>query len=35
MIEKWPSGISEVLSREPPRVGGAGILAGKVYEDNK
>jgi hypothetical protein len=25
----------EVLSREPPRVGGAGILAGKVYEDNK
>lgn len=33
MIEKWPSGVSEVLSREPLIMGGCGLPQGKVVDD--
>jgi len=33
MIEKWPSGVSEVLSREPLIIGGAGMPKDKVCDD--
>ncbi|KAJ5319319.1 uncharacterized protein N7506_012023 [Penicillium brevicompactum] len=33
MIEKWPSGVSEVLAREPLIIGGAGLPSGKTNED--
>ncbi|CAG8885561.1 unnamed protein product [Penicillium salamii] len=33
MIEKWPSGVSEVLSREPLIIGGAGLPVGKTNND--
>lgn len=33
MIEKWPSGVSDVLSREPFIIGGPGLPKGKVCED--
>jgi arylsulfatase A-like enzyme len=32
MIEKWPSGVSEVLAREPLIIGGAGLPAGKTCD---
>ncbi|CAI7606575.1 unnamed protein product [Penicillium bialowiezense] len=33
MIEKWPSGVSEVLAREPLIIGGAGLPMGKTNDD--
>jgi hypothetical protein len=33
MIEKWPSGVSEVLAREPLIIGGAGLPAGETNDD--
>lgn len=33
MIEKWPSGVSEVLSREPLIMGGCGLPRDKVVDD--
>ncbi|CAG7928566.1 unnamed protein product [Penicillium olsonii] len=33
MIEKWPSGVSEVLAREPLIIGGAGLPEGKTNND--
>lgn len=33
LVEKWPSGVSEVLAREPLIIGGAGLPAGKVCDD--
>ncbi|KAJ5616898.1 hypothetical protein N7537_002012 [Penicillium hordei] len=33
MIEKWPSGVSEVLAREPLIIGGAGLPVGKTNDD--
>lgn len=33
IVEKWPSGVSEVLSREPFIIGGAGLPEGKVVDD--
>jgi arylsulfatase A-like enzyme len=33
VVEKWPSGVSEVLAREPLIIGGAGLPAGKICDD--
>lgn len=33
LIEKWPSGLSESLAREPLIVGGGGLPEGIVYEE--
>lgn len=33
MIEKWPSGVSDSLTREPLIVGGGGLAQGVVYEE--
>lgn len=33
IVEKWPSGVSEVLAREPLIIGGPGIPKGKVVDD--
>ncbi|RDW77956.1 hypothetical protein BP5796_05808 [Coleophoma crateriformis] len=33
MVEKWPSGVSEVLAREPMITGGAGLPSGQVCDD--
>lgn len=33
MIEKWPSGVSESLTREPLIVGGAGLAQSIVYDE--
>lgn len=33
MIEKWPSGLSDSLTREPLIMGGAGLAQGVVYDE--
>lgn len=33
MIEKWPSGVSDSLTREPLIVGGGGLAQGVVYDE--
>ncbi|KAJ5770705.1 uncharacterized protein N7511_002756 [Penicillium nucicola] len=33
MIEKWPSGVSEVLAREPLIIGGAGLPVGETNDE--
>ncbi|KAJ5623070.1 hypothetical protein N7490_011675 [Penicillium lividum] len=33
MIEKWPSGVSEVLAREPLIIGGASLPSGQTIDD--
>lgn len=33
MIEKWPSGVSDSLKREPLIIGGGGLGQGVVYEE--
>lgn len=33
LIEKWPSGVSDSLTREPLIVGGAGLARGAVYDE--
>ena len=33
LIEKWPSGLSESLTREPLLIGGAGLPQGVVYDE--
>lgn len=32
LIQKWPSGISETLVREPLIIGGAGLSKGKIMD---
>lgn len=33
LIEKWPSGVSDSLTREPLIIGGAGLPGGKRYDE--
>lgn len=33
IVEKWPSGVSEVLAREPLIIGGGGLPEGKVCDE--
>ncbi|KUI65607.1 Arylsulfatase [Cytospora mali] len=33
MIEKWPSGLSDSLTREPLIIGGGGLAEGAVYDE--